>query len=547
MVVKVDAPGLVAAAQRLLVAVEGLGGSEVPHPPLGADPASLVAGERLTTAGAELTTALVAHVAALLGSIEFLTGAAFTFVASDEANAAIVGALRHGMAAAASAPGLATPVPPIPPDLRVPMPPPVGLPPQVISAGVHTGDPGGGEPFIAAWTEAALAARDAAEAIRSAMAELPEVLDAPVSTPAVSAHFVKFAAGLDTYADRGATLARQAKAYGSNLTQARADIPTPQQLTTAETNVQTIRAANFASGGRHAVPLARAVKVRNQLHERTIGNYTPYHSRTDAATAGDDPGTDEQGLPAGSVPGDPGSDGPGAAGPDVADPSTEGLAQGGPEQLQQMVPQLMQSMVGAAGGLVGGGMGALTSVPAALMGAGSSAMGAATGALSGLGKQNLDTPDVGGPGAGGDPGGAGGGGDAPTTPAGGGGLPVAAATGGPPTPAIAPVGAGEAADRAAGGGGSAGMPMGMPMGGMGGAPGGGGEGKGETGRKRKVVVHDIPHTEDVTGRVDTNRLSAAAAATHRDRNPEPPNEDSSPDPAPPIVRRLVTRKSEDRS
>jgi hypothetical protein len=87
-------------------------------------------------------------------------------------------------------------------------------------------------------------------------------------------------------------------------------------------------------------------------------------------------------------------------------------------------------------------------------------------------------------------------------------------------------------------------PMGMPMGGLGGAPGGGAggpEGKGEAGRKRKVVVPDIPHTEDVTGRVDTNRLSAAAAASHRDRSPEPPNDDDPPDSGAPIVRRLVTR------
>ena len=83
--------------------------------------------------------------------------------------------------------------------------------------------------------------------------------------------------------------------------------------------------------------------------------------------------------------------------------------------------------------------------------------------------------------------------------------------------------------------------MGMPMGGLGGAPGGGaGAGKAEDGRRRKVVVPEIPHTEDVTGRVDTNRLSAAAAA-NRDRSPQPPVDDDPRDSAP-IVRRLVTRK-----
>jgi hypothetical protein len=89
--------------------------------------------------------------------------------------------------------------------------------------------------------------------------------------------------------------------------------------------------------------------------------------------------------------------------------------------------------------------------------------------------------------------------------------------------------------------------MGMPMGGLGGAPGGGaGAGKAEDGRRRKVVVPEIPHTEDVTGRVDTSRLSAAAAANHRDRNPEPPDDDAR-DPGAPIVRRLVTRAPKDPS
>ncbi|WP_431240910.1 hypothetical protein ACQ86B_28720 (plasmid) [Mycolicibacterium aichiense] len=43
----VDAPGLVAAAQRLVSAVAALGGdSGVPHPPLAADPASVGAAQR---------------------------------------------------------------------------------------------------------------------------------------------------------------------------------------------------------------------------------------------------------------------------------------------------------------------------------------------------------------------------------------------------------------------------------------------------------------------------------------------------------------------
>jgi len=89
--------------------------------------------------------------------------------------------------------------------------------------------------------------------------------------------------------------------------------------------------------------------------------------------------------------------------------------------------------------------------------------------------------------------------------------------------------------------------MGIPMGGMGpmaGGPGGAGSAaKGrDAGRRRKVVPHGIPHTEDVTGRTDTDRLSAASAA-HRDRNnPQAPiDDDPAPDFSEPVVRRLTTR------
>jgi hypothetical protein len=217
---RVDAPGLVAAAQRLIAALGALGGSGVPHPPLGADPASLVAAERLTTAGAELTSALVAHMAALVASVEVLTGAAISYLDTDDQNAAAIRTLKNGTGEAAG-PGPAPPAPPVPPDLRAPMPPPAGMAPKAISVAVHSGAPGDGEAFIGAWSRVAQAARNGSATIRSAVAQLPEVLDAPMSTPAVSGHLLNFADGLDTYADRAYTLVNQAKAYASNQIQAR--------------------------------------------------------------------------------------------------------------------------------------------------------------------------------------------------------------------------------------------------------------------------------------------------------------------------------------
>lgn len=553
---KVDAPGLIAAAQRLLAAVEALGGSGVPHAPLAADPASLGAATRLTTAGEELTAALVAHITALVATIEHLTGTAITFVETDANNAAALASLKGGPAAAAVA-GEAPPAPPVPPDVRVPIGPPPPMPPEAISAAVHSGSSTGGEPFINAWSRVAGATHDASQMIRDSVQQLPETLDGPVSTPAVSHHLLKFAKGLETYGQRAQTLVKQANDHADTQFQVRQAVPTPQQFTSAQQRVHTIAVANAASGGKHATQLAQAVADKNKLDTQAVSNYPPYHVRTVANTSGQDPGTPptdqpnadptEQDPTTPKSPTDPttsGTDDGEDLGP--MDPSSDPLPEesGGAAGL---IPQLLPALLGGAGGLIGGALGAVTKGPQAALQAGEQAIQAATQGLSGLGQPKTDPPEMGNESApsGGDP--AGGGGDpAPTTPASGAGeLSVAPSTGGPPTPAVTPVGATEGstpngASAGGGGGGPMGMPMGA-MGGLGGAPGGSGAGKGDRDRERKVTVRDIPHTEDITGRVDTNRLAAASAATPRDRNPEPPNDDAPPDASNPVVRRLVTR------
>ena len=552
---KVDAPGLIAAAQRLLAVVEALGGSGVPHAPLAADPASIGAATRLTTAGEELTAALTAHITALVETIEYLTGTVITFVETDANNAAAIATLNKGGAVAAGVGGSAPPAPPVAPDVRVPIGPPPPMPPEVISVAVHTGNSSGGEPFINAWSRVATATHDASQMIRDSVQQLPETLDGPVSTPAVSHHLLKFAKGLETYSQRAQTLVKQANDHADNQFQVRQAVPTPQQFTNAQQRVHAIAVANAASGGKHAPQLAQAVSDKTKLDTQAVTNYPPYHVRTVANTNGDDPGAAPTDQPAADptdqdpttpkTPGDPTTSGPDdAEGLGPADPSSDPLPEesGGPEGL---IPQLLPALLEGAGGLIGGAVGAVMKGPQALLQAGEQAIQAATQGLSGLGQPKMDPPEMGHESApdGGDP--AGGGGDpAPTTPASGAGeLSVAPSTGAPPTPAVTPVGAVEGSQpggAAPAGGGPMGMPMGG-MGGFGGAPGGSGAGKGDRDRERKVIVRDIPHTEDVTGRVDTNRLSAAAAATQRDRHPEPPDDDDPPDPATPVVRRLVTR------
>jgi hypothetical protein len=543
---KVDAPGLVAAAQRLITAVDALGGSGVPHPPLAGDAASVGAAGRLTAAGEQLTAGLGAHVSALVASVEQLTGAAIAFVDTDERNAAAIASLSGAATGGATVSGSAPPAPPIPADVRPPIPPPVNALPEAISAAAHAGSPDAGEPFTTAWTQVAGAARDASTTIRATVAHLPETLNGPASTPAVTRHLLSFADGLETYADRARNLVSQANAYAGNQFQARSDIPMPQQFTAAQNRIQTIANANAASGGKYAVPLANAISEKNQLNQRAATGYTAYHEKTDIDTAGNDPGSEDGGLPGDPTTADPTAAGDGTGEPDPnADPLSPESAGG----MASMLPQMIPTVLGAAGGLVGGLLGAVTKVPESLMQAGTQAVGAATQSLSGLAQPKIDPSDGTeldtGSGHLGD---MGGGGGAPTTPAGGGGtgtpsLGVATSGGAAPTPAVAPAGAvGGPTPSGRPGGGAGMMPMGMPMGamgGLGGAPGGGDAGKDETDRKRKVQTRDIPHTEDVTGRVALDRLSAAASGGRPDA--EPPSDDGSPDSSAPVVRRLVTR------
>jgi hypothetical protein len=548
--VKIDAPGLVAAAQRLLDAVVAVGGAEVPHPPLAADAASVGAAARLSAAGAELAAGLAAHVAALIGTVEAMTGTAMAFVAMDEFNKALL-ALTGGRASGPPAPGLwAPPAPPLPPDARLPMPPPMAGPPEAISAAAHAGDPSAGEVFTSAWSQVQTAAHDGASTIRATVGQLPDTLDAEVSTPAVSAHLLAFADGLDTYGERARTLVTQATAYAGNQVQARESIPSPQQLATAEQNVRIMQANNIASGGKYAAPLAQAVANKTQLKNQAVTGYNDYHASTDAATGESDPGDPRSGQAS-----DPAAAGVGGAGKGDGGEGQPNSAQS-PDQAGQMAGQMAQ-MIPTVLGMAGGLLGAVTKAPEALMQAASQAAQQATQAMKGVGEPKLDAagelpkgPEM-SDGAGGMGGGGAGGGGAGVSPASGAGpLSVAPTTGSPSTPAVEPAGAsGPPPALGSAQGGTAGMPMGMPMGGMGGLGGAGGPSggdKAESGRPKKIAGPDIPHTEDVTGRVDTNRLDAAAAATRGRSSGGPDGDDDPPSSSERVVRRrIVTRPPEE--
>jgi hypothetical protein len=543
---QVDPSGLVAAAQRIAEALADVVGGDPAHPPLGADPASAGGAARLSTAAAMLLAALGEQTLGLAATAAQLLNVSAGFVQQDLFNKS--GLEKLGVPDAVTVPGWAPPSPPIPPDLRPPLLPPPPLPGEVLSTAVHSGDPHGGEAFVGAWMRVASSAEAAADVVRSAADRLPEAWDSPVSTDTVRAHLYRYADAFDDSASRARTLTQQASWHGEQNAQARSDIPPPQQFSSLRQQIQTVSAANIASGGKYAAQLNSLLGEKTALDANAVDGYGTYHAATDKTTAGEGDPT--------AKPGDAARDP--LAGEDSRDPGGD-RDQMTPEkagQLAAMLPQMMSAVLGAAGGLVGGAFGSLGKVPETLMQAGSQ-MGQS---LGGLMKPGLDTGGAEkfasldkaadtheGLGVGGR-----GGGGAGTMPAGGGGstsVPpgVRPTTGPPPKVPTMPAGGLPApAQPSSPAGGSSGMmPMGMPLGGLAGAAHGAGAagqgGQEPAARPKKVVVPPEPHTESVTGKVNADRIALSGRGS---AGREPPDDD--PPAAPrPVVRRITMPSRDD--
>jgi PPE family len=542
--VKVDAAGLVAAARRAAAVVEGLTGGEAVHPPLAADDVSGGAAGRLSTAGAQLAATLGALSAGLVASAEQLTGVAQGFVTTDEQNAARIATLSDSPAGP-SRTGSAPPAPPMPPDVRAPLPGPEAASPDAISAAVHTGDPGAGEAFIGSWGQMADAAADAAAVIRATINHLPDSLDGPVSAPAISTHLRRYAARFQACGSRAQLLARQATEHAAQQTQARQDIPHPHQLQRAHERVQTIALANTQSHGAYAAPLAQATADLATLNEQAVHGFTGYHQVTDATTAGvlDEPGSGASDSDTGGAGNSATAEGRPGVPTGVDPPAPENAG-----QIAGLSPELTQTALGSAGGLLGGLLGAATKAPQSLLRAGTAGLSGLTsprgdaspdgGDPSSQPDLNRGEPDDLGPGDGMDPGGQ-------TIPAAGGfsapSLPAALSTGAPSTSPTLPAVASSASAPPAAAPGM--MPMGMPMSGTGGR--GRGAAKEGPQRTKRVVAEPIPHSEEVTGKVSARRLAVSATAP---RDPDSPSGDeASVSPPAPSVRRIVARPPEDAS
>ena len=554
----VDPAGIAAAAARLTEALTVVTGDAV-HPPLGADPASVGAAQRLSTAATALAGSLGAQLAALVATAETLGLTSAGYVATDDANAATIARLGGGGRGPVST-GSAPSAPTLAPDVRAPLPPPPAPSGQAISAAVHAGDPAAGEGFSSSWSQVATAAGDAADTVRSIIGRLPDMLDTTHATPAVTAHLTRYADGFDAASRRAGALAQQAAAHADLRSQAGQQIPTPTEISDATTRWQQTAMANIRSRGALAVQTAQAEADLRALESKAVTSYASYHTGTDAATGGEETPAEDGRDPARTPgPGQPdtGEDPTVTADPHAA-PGTGGPGTGAPEagsaasatspegmgQMASMLPQMIPTVLGAAGGLLGG----LTKVPETLMQGGMQAMQGLTGMMAqkpetptGIGDPALEDPSVGDPGLGG-----GGGGGGEVTPASGGPptLPgtTTPSTGPPPTPPSIPAGGALPPPVApAGGAGGGAMPMGMPMGAMGGGAGAGGGAKGDEPGQKKVVTPPLPHTEAVTGKVSADRMAVSAArpAERDDPYDDDPFDDDPTGPRSPVVRRIT--------
>jgi hypothetical protein len=545
---KVDVPGLVTAAQKLLGLATSAQGLLAETAPLAADPTSGGAAARLDTAAMQLWGAACAQAYSMHKAAAHLVMIAQKFGGQEEINAAGLNALLP-LASVMDDAALATlePVPLIPSDVRVPLPPGAPLTGEGFSQLIHTGSASNAVGFSTTATNNGIAIDNAATTVREVAASVPELWDSPVGTAALAGRLNEHVAALNAISDRWFELADQARKHVDDYSQTVAATPKPQEFTDAED------AFARASAAHDPVGMSQAQFAHGQLEARAAAEAARYAGVTEATTSPTGAGAPQ--APGAGAPGGGGvaagaaaaAGGTRAAGvPDQAQLAKAGTAEAGQAaqagegagQLAQMLP----SALGAIGGLAGGMAGMAGQVPQALMQTGQGLAQAATQGMSGLASKSPTDAElskkVGGfepdePGKAEGGGGAGGGaGD--THPAGALGPPVTPSTS--HTPPAMPSGAGSPATTPSATGGSAmgGMPMGMPMAGMMPHGQGGADGAEKVSADKKVVTPPQPHTEAVTGRV-TDRTAAAAAAS---RN-QPESDTDDPPPHGPVLRRIT--------
>ena len=546
---KVDVAGLVAAAQRLLAVatgVQGVGPGEMP--PLASDGTSVGAATRLDTASQLLWGSACSQAYSLHTAATHLVMIAARFGGQEEINKAGLTMLLTPVSVL-DAGALATlaPVPPVTPDVRIPLPPlQAELTGEAFSQLVTAGSSMPGAAFSTTATNNGAAADTAALAVREIAATVPDLWDSPEGTAALSGRLTEHANALTTISDRWFELGEEARKHADDYSQTVTAVPKPEEF---KDNEIALRQAQ-ADG--NSIAVSQLIQQRGVLEQRALTEAGRYAAVTETSTS----------PKRTTAPQTPGAAAPGAGAPAMAGagtpagkaPTGEPLAKAGATEASQagqagdaagQLAQLLPAALGAIGGLAGGAAGMVGQIPQALTQTGQGLAQTATHGLSGLASKKPSDAEFAKYGAGLKPdelskakagGGAAGGGAGDTHPAGALGPPVTPSTS--HTPPTMPAGAAQprANPTPAGGSAMGAMPMGMPLGGLMPHAGQGGDGGADkVTADKKVVVPPQPHTETVTGKVSDRTAAAAAASRNRGESEDP---DDGP-PRGPILRRIT--------
>lgn len=554
--------GLATVAATLTSAagsLAALAAAPLVHAPLAPDEVSTTAAARLTEHGQVLSSRASDGAAVLSAAAQAVAAVSTHMAEIDAANAA---SLVVGAAPAAPVGGPVTPaavkVNAVAPEMSIaPMAPRPG---EATAGLIEAGSSTTGATFHSACRAYESAFEACAVAARTAESAVSAGITGRTG-PQLSAALNTFASWADQMASHSATVAQAAHDHGGRFERTQHETPRTQQFTDTRQSLTRAQMLMMQTGGlMGSEQVVRFGSHLQQLDTKATTAGVSYHlSELPQAPPPPPPVTDivndEAGAPH-DISGQPGerepadSDDPqgtaastaldaassttGGGDPladPLADPAADPLHAGGAgaspmggDPMQQVLP--MAAMIPSAlAGVLGGAMGAVTSVPQQLMGAAQQVMQSAVSSKQEEPDLGVDDPledagltDFGGLGSGG---GGGGGGIEPagldtSLPPGGGALAAAsaptgggaalpassAALGAPPTPTPAGAGMG-------------GMGMMPPM--MGGIGGGGAGGdRAKPPPDKTVVIPSIPNGEPVKGEVErrqTVTVDNAAATT----------------------------------
>jgi hypothetical protein len=280
---KVDVAGLVAAAQKLLGLATSAQGLLAQTAPLAADPTSDGAAARLDMASMQLWGAACAQAYSLQKAAGHLIMIAQKFGTQEELNAAGLNVMLPG-AVVMDDTALATlePVPPIPPDVRVPIPPGAALSGEGFSQLLHNGSADRGASFNTTATNNGTAIDSAATSVREVAALVPELWESPVGTAALSGRLTEHVTALNTISDRWFELADEARKHADDYSETVAATPKPQEFTDAHTAFD--QATDPVSKSQAGAALGR-------LEARATVEATRYAGVTEISTSPKSPAT----------------------------------------------------------------------------------------------------------------------------------------------------------------------------------------------------------------------------------------------------------------